>query len=155
MDEPQSRRQFLAGGATIVAGSALAALTSRSASGAAVEYELRAGRFQASPDGRPREVWGYGKQLPGPFLRAREGDRVRVRVVNDLPAPTSVHWHGTPTMDGVEGVSRADPAGRVVRLPLLGLSSVRASRSALRPDDAGVQSTKCKGRTGQPPWPLM
>jgi FtsP/CotA-like multicopper oxidase with cupredoxin domain len=120
----------------IVAGSGLASawppISAREARAArpAAEFELRAGRFQASPDGRPREVWGYNQQLPGPLLRARQGEAVRIRVVNDLPVPTSVHWHGfhqhgTPTMDGVEGVSRepippgesfvyefaADPAG--------------------------------------------
>ncbi len=95
-----------------MAGSGLAALSARAHPNRGVaEIELRAGRHQAAPDGRPREVWSYNRQLPGPLLKAREGDRVRIKVANDLPAPTSVHWHGfhqhgTSTMDGVEGVSR-------------------------------------------------
>jgi FtsP/CotA-like multicopper oxidase with cupredoxin domain len=78
---------------------------------------LRAGRFRAAPDGRVREVWGYNGQLPGPVIRAREGDTLRVNVINELGVPTSVHWHGmhqpgTWRMDGVEDVSRPPiPAG--------------------------------------------
>jgi multicopper oxidase len=117
MDQSESRRLFLASGARIVAGSSLvAAIPMMSTQGSsarrgAVEFELRAGRFRAAPDGREREVWGYNRQLPGPLIRAKEGDTVRIRVVNELPAPTSIHWHGfrqlgTSTMDGVEGVSR-------------------------------------------------
>jgi multicopper oxidase len=65
----------------------------------------------ASPDGRMREVWGYNEQLPGPLIRVKLGTRARIRVENGLNVPTSIHWHGfhqhgTPTMDGVEGVSR-------------------------------------------------
>jgi multicopper oxidase len=78
---------------------------------------LRATRFQAAPDGRIKEVWGYDGQLPGPVVRAKEGETLRIRVLNDLRVPTSVHWHGmhqpgTWTMDGVEDVSRPPiPAG--------------------------------------------
>jgi FtsP/CotA-like multicopper oxidase with cupredoxin domain len=78
---------------------------------------LRAGAFQAAPDGRTKEIWGYNGQLPGQLIRAKEGDTLRVKVVNDLKVPTSIHWHGmhqpgTWTMDGVEDVSRVPiPAG--------------------------------------------
>ena len=54
--------------------------------------------------------WGYNGRTPGPTIEAVEGDRVRIYVTNQLPAPTSVHWHGlfVPSgMDGVSGVSQA------------------------------------------------
>ena len=41
-------------------------------------------------------------------MRATAGDRVTVAFTNDLPAPTSVHWHGLAIrndMDGVPGVT--------------------------------------------------
>jgi multicopper oxidase len=110
-----SRRAFLAGGARIVAASGLAAFPLGAAVGEAAigpaDHVLRAARFMASPDGRMREVWGYNGQLPGPMFRVKEGARARIRVENGLPVATSIHWHGfhqhgTPTMDGVEGVSR-------------------------------------------------
>jgi FtsP/CotA-like multicopper oxidase with cupredoxin domain len=46
--------------------------------------------------GRVVDAWTFDGTLPGPTLRAAEGDTVRVRVVNELPEKTSVHWHGIP-----------------------------------------------------------
>ncbi|GAD86354.1 copper oxidase [Nocardia asteroides NBRC 15531] len=39
-------------------------------------------------------TWGYSGSVLGPTLRARRGERVAVTVTNELPEPTSVHWHG-------------------------------------------------------------
>ena len=55
-------------------------------------------------------TWAYGDSVPGPLLRARAGDLMRVQVDNRLPATTSVHWHGIALrhdMDGVPGVTQA------------------------------------------------
>ena len=55
-------------------------------------------------------TWAYGDSVPGPLLRARAGDLLRVQVDNQLPATTSVHWHGIALrndMDGVPGVTQA------------------------------------------------
>lgn len=60
-------------------------------------------------DGRTLEVWAYNEQVPGPTIRAREGDTIRVRFQNELPQPTTVHWHGIRLpneMDGVPGVTQ-------------------------------------------------
>lgn len=60
---------------------------------------------------RPILAWGYNGSVPGPTIEAVEGDRVRIIVQNNLPEPTSVHWHGLHVpidMDGVTGVSQ-DP----------------------------------------------
>jgi len=46
--------------------------------------------------------------MPGPVLRWKEGDTVRIRVTNHLRVPTSIHWHGIVLpfrMDGVPGIS--------------------------------------------------
>ncbi|HEX6937301.1 MAG TPA: multicopper oxidase family protein [Actinomycetes bacterium] len=56
------------------------------------------------------DTWAYGDSAPGPLLRARAGDLLRVTVDNNLPAATSVHWHGVALrndMDGVPGVTQA------------------------------------------------
>src|SRR5829696_1404525 len=37
---------------------------------------------------------GYNGSSPGPTLRVRPGDRLRVRLVNRLGRPTNVHTHG-------------------------------------------------------------
>jgi FtsP/CotA-like multicopper oxidase with cupredoxin domain len=40
------------------------------------------------------EVFAYNGQTPGPTLDVTEGDHVIVHFRNDLPEPTTVHWHG-------------------------------------------------------------
>jgi FtsP/CotA-like multicopper oxidase with cupredoxin domain len=47
-------------------------------------------------------AWTFNGQVPGPTLRATEGDRVRVRFVNQGTHPHTIHFHGwhPPEMDG-------------------------------------------------------
>lgn len=57
------------------------------------------------------DVWGYNGSVPGPTIQANQGDRVRIVVHNELPEPTTVHWHGLELpirFDGVPGVTQ-DP----------------------------------------------
>jgi FtsP/CotA-like multicopper oxidase with cupredoxin domain len=71
-------------------------------------------RFQdmSDPNGvrrRPINCWGYNGSVIGPTIEAVEGDRVRIIVRNNLPEPTTVHWHGLHVpieMDGVTGFSQ-------------------------------------------------
>jgi nitrite reductase (NO-forming) len=39
------------------------------------------------------EGWTFGGTVPGPTLRVREGDLVRVKVVNNSPMPHSIDFH--------------------------------------------------------------
>ncbi len=50
--------------------------------------------------------WTYNGQIPGPTLRANEGDRIRITFQNDGSHPHTMHFHGihTPEMDGIPGV---------------------------------------------------
>jgi len=47
-------------------------------------------------------AWTYNGQVPGPTLRATEGDRVKVTFINQGSHPHSIHFHGwhPPEMDG-------------------------------------------------------
>ena len=47
-------------------------------------------------------AWTYNGEVPGPTLRAREGDRVRVTFLNQGSHPHTIHFHGwhAPEMDG-------------------------------------------------------
>jgi FtsP/CotA-like multicopper oxidase with cupredoxin domain len=54
--------------------------------------------------GRTVETWAYGEQVPGPLLRATAGDLLKVTVDNQLPAETSVHWHGLALRNDMDGV---------------------------------------------------
>ncbi len=49
-------------------------------------------------------AWTYNGTVPGPMIRVTEGDKVRVVVKNDLPEPTTVHWHGVQVPNAMDGV---------------------------------------------------
>jgi FtsP/CotA-like multicopper oxidase with cupredoxin domain len=68
------------------------------------------GEVEVGPRGVYR-TWLYNGEFPGPEIRVREGERLRVTLGNHLPEETTVHWHGVPVpnpMDGVPGVTQ-DP----------------------------------------------
>src|SRR4029077_3398845 len=58
---------------------------------------LRAGGLQSAG-------FGYDGMVPGPVLRVERGEELRVRLVNDLATPTSVHWHGIRLPNAMDGV---------------------------------------------------
>mgnify|MGYP006286323007 CR=1 FL=1 len=51
------------------------------------------------------DTWGYNGSVPGPVLELCEGEKVRIYVTNNLPAKTSVHWHGVLLPCGMDGAS--------------------------------------------------
>jgi FtsP/CotA-like multicopper oxidase with cupredoxin domain len=76
---------------------------------------VREFRFSASEamvnlgEGPGFMAWTYNGQVPGPEIRVREGETVRVVLKNYLPEGTTIHWHGVPVpnvMDGVPGVTQ-------------------------------------------------
>jgi len=55
------------------------------------------------------DVWTYDGKVPGPTLRLRQGEPVRLVVENQLSEETTVHWHGIRlpnAMDGVPGLTQ-------------------------------------------------
>ncbi|HEU5217254.1 MAG TPA: copper oxidase [Gemmatimonadales bacterium] len=54
--------------------------------------------------GKRMKAWAYNKQVPGPQIRVREGDRVRINVKNLLPESTVVHFHGLEVPNNQDGV---------------------------------------------------
>jgi FtsP/CotA-like multicopper oxidase with cupredoxin domain len=53
--------------------------------------------------GDPTAIWGFEGQSPGPTLRVRQGEELKVRLVNELPEPTSIHWHGVRLPNAMDG----------------------------------------------------
>ncbi|GAA2027115.1 multicopper oxidase family protein [Terrabacter terrae] len=49
-------------------------------------------------------TWTYNDSIPGPLIRASAGDLIRVRLNNQLPAETTVHWHGIRLANAADGV---------------------------------------------------
>ncbi|MFS0700610.1 multicopper oxidase family protein [Cellulomonas sp. 179-A 4D5 NHS] len=54
-------------------------------------------------DGVDTPTWGFDGDLLGPTLRASRGEQVTVEVRNELPEPTSVHWHGMHLPAAMDG----------------------------------------------------
>lgn len=75
-------------------------------------FELRAAPTQTPLfDGQLVDVWAYEGRVPGPVLRVTHGEALEVVLHNELPQPTTIHWHGVRVpnaMDGVPGVTQ-DP----------------------------------------------
>ena len=72
------------------------------------DITLRIARQTMIIDGQSSQAIGVNGTVPAPLIRLREGQNVRLRVVNDLDEDSSIHWHGLlvpPAMDGVPGVS--------------------------------------------------
>ena len=59
-----------------------------------LEVQLEAAPGPAEIGGRTLTVLAYNEGLPGPTLRLRPGDRLRVRLRNGLAEPTNLHVHG-------------------------------------------------------------
>ncbi|TIV98426.1 MAG: DUF4396 domain-containing protein [Mesorhizobium sp.] len=74
-------------------------------------FELRPSvvRWQILPDVAV-DAYAYNGQIPGPRIHIRQGDRVRIDVINGLPEETTVHWHGLilpNQMDGPAEITQA------------------------------------------------
>jgi FtsP/CotA-like multicopper oxidase with cupredoxin domain len=75
-----------------------------------VDLTARIAEVEVAPGARVR-AWTYDGHLPGPLIRARVDDRVIVHFTNNLPQPTTIHWHGVRVpieMDGVPGLSQPE-----------------------------------------------
>jgi FtsP/CotA-like multicopper oxidase with cupredoxin domain len=73
-----------------------------------VDLEAREADWNFTPRQTTR-VWAFNGQVPGPFIDARVGDVLEVRLTNSLPEPTTLHWHGLrlpAAMDGTDMVQR-------------------------------------------------
>ncbi len=107
---PVTRRQILKSAAAAV-------VIPRLARAAPYAMTARAADQLIAPPGYPdTRIWGFDGQVPGPAIRVRQGDRIQRRLINELPQPTTIHWHGiriANAMDGVPGLTQSavPPAG--------------------------------------------
>ena len=73
-----------------------------------VDFEARVAKVEIAP-GFEVEAWTYNGTIPGPMIRVKVGDRLIVHFTNNLPRPSTIHWHGLRipiAMDGVPGYSQ-------------------------------------------------
>lgn len=68
------------------------------------EYELEASVIGWNILSYERvSAYAFNRQVPGPRIEVNEGDRLRIRVLNNLPEPTTVHWHGLVLPNAMDG----------------------------------------------------
>ncbi|MGL4649971.1 MAG: multicopper oxidase domain-containing protein, partial [Caldilineaceae bacterium] len=56
-------------------------------------------------DGVTVTAWTYNGMVPGPLLRATEGENVRIVITNNLPDATAIHWHGLLVPNAQDGAA--------------------------------------------------
>jgi FtsP/CotA-like multicopper oxidase with cupredoxin domain len=83
-----------------------------------IRLETRPVTWELAP-GRTVTAMAYNGRVPGPEIRVKEGERVRVVLSNALAEPTTIHWHGVDVpnaMDGVPGITQqpVPPGGTFV-----------------------------------------
>ncbi|MDH3320405.1 MAG: multicopper oxidase family protein [Betaproteobacteria bacterium] len=105
----KSRRRFICGLAGVAAAPLLPLRSSAQSNREPAVVQARlvasAGNVQLVPDKYPATgVWAYNASVPGPVLRVRQGDRLRVLVQNGLSETTTVHWHGVRLPNAMDGV---------------------------------------------------
>lgn len=88
-----------------------------------VEVQLVAGpATKEYLPGKVANVWAYrdgaiegsAGTVPGPMLQAKQGDQIIVHFRNELPQPTTIHWHGLrlpANQDGSMATQTAVAAG--------------------------------------------
>ena len=98
---PLTRRSMLRAGAAALAGAYFgsslglrAKATAPAVGGGTVDVALEARPATLELSGRRVQVLAYNGSYPGPLIRAREGDRLRITLRNALDEPTNLHFHG-------------------------------------------------------------
>jgi len=107
-DSGVNRRQFLI--ATV--NTSVAAIVSNGYPHAALANTVARVSLQAAPS-RVRlipepynetDAWCYNSTVPGPEIRVRQGDRLKVEFENGLDEETTIHWHGVRLPNAMDGV---------------------------------------------------
>lgn len=116
-----NRRQTLAslaGLAALATATGPRAQTAAPAAGQAAEPTAAAARELVAAPAKARlrpapasesEIWAFDGSSPGPTLRMKLGETLRIDLHNRTDKPLSLHWHGLrhdQTMDGVGGFSQ-------------------------------------------------
>jgi len=103
-----NRRQFLTTTVTLLAG-AVVPISRATVSGGAAAHQFRLrpepGRVRMVPEPYGETpAWCYNGSVPGPEIRVRQGEQIRVAVKNNLNEETTVHWHGARVPNDMDGV---------------------------------------------------
>ena len=137
-----SRRSLIAASGAVAAATLLAGAAQAQQPAADGFRPLRALPGVVPLRGPEREmtpVWGYSGVVPGPTLRIKRGEELKVRLFNELPAETAIHWHGVRLPNAFDGTP-------LTQKPVLPGASFDYR---FRPPDAGTYWYRAAPRTAQ------
>jgi FtsP/CotA-like multicopper oxidase with cupredoxin domain len=95
---------------------------------------------------------GFNGAAPGPVIRARRGDEVKVRLVNGLDAPVALRWHGVRLPAAVDGAPSVAPGASFdyrFTVPDAGTFWYRAAQLAQQ--DGGLHGALIVAEPAPPP----
>jgi FtsP/CotA-like multicopper oxidase with cupredoxin domain len=101
-----SRRSLLLASSGALIGTMLPVRRALWATTGIIEKRLVAGPGRVALAGAdyPKSiVWCYSGSVPGPEIRIRQGERVRIVLDNNLPEDTTIHWHGVRVPNAMDG----------------------------------------------------
>ena len=99
-----SRRDFLAGAAAAGAAPLLRPAMAAAQGGASTLTAAPTTAALVGGKWPDTAVWAFNESVPGPEIRVRQGETVRVVARNGLRQPTTVHWHGIRLPNAMDGV---------------------------------------------------
>jgi FtsP/CotA-like multicopper oxidase with cupredoxin domain len=104
---PLTRRRLLSAGIAVTAFAV--GMPGRVLAGEPNGFRVLRARAAAAPlrgaDKPATPISGYDGLAPGPTLRYRRGEEIKVRLINELSEPTSVHWHGVRLANAMDGTA--------------------------------------------------
>lgn len=107
-----TRRNLMVGSSLLLVEAGIPILTKvAKAADGFLDIVAQEAEVKIAANGPPSDLWAYNGIVPGPEIRVKKGERVKVRFTNHLSEPTSIHWHGIRienSMDGVSGMTQ-DP----------------------------------------------
>lgn len=68
------------------------------------EYTITAELIQKEINGKTNTMYAYNGMIPGPILKVKQNSTITFHFKNELPEPTTIHWHGVRLENKYDGV---------------------------------------------------
>ena len=100
-----NRRTFLTATSALTVGTIFPSFTLHANTTTLPDLNAKASQAPLVGDKGPAtDVLSYNGTVPGPLLRVKQGERLRIKLNNQLDEPTTVHWHGIRAENNMDGV---------------------------------------------------
>ena len=106
---PLNRRELMAGLGAAALGPAIPPMAVAQGR-PSLMLHAKAGAIALRPGQPETPIWSLGGSAPDRDISFKRGDAVEVTLLNDLPVPTVLNWHG------IDGVAAAEPLAAVAPL---------------------------------------